>query len=38
MYSLTRFWIGPNDARMLIHVSVVVRTTSTIESPSTPTA
>ena len=37
MYSLTRFWMGLNDARMLIQVSVVVSTTRTIESPSTPT-
>ena len=28
MYSFTRFWIGPKEARMLIQVRVVVRTTS----------
>ncbi len=38
MYSFTRFWIGPNEARMLIQVRVVVRTTRAIDSPSTPTA
>ena len=38
MYSFTRVWIGPNEARMLIQVSVVVSTTSASDSPSTPTA
>ena len=37
MYSFTRSWIGPNEARMLIHDRVVVRTTSTADRPSTPT-
>ena len=37
MYSLTRFWIGLNDARMLIQESVVVSTTRTSDRPSTPT-
>ena len=36
MYSLIRVWIGPKLARMLIQVSVVVRTTSATDSPSTP--
>ena len=37
MYSLTRSRIGPNEARMLIQVRVVVSTTSTADRPSTPT-
>ena len=37
MYSFTRSWIGRKLARMLIHVSVVVSSTSTSEMPSTPT-
>jgi hypothetical protein len=37
MYSLTRFWIGRNEARRLTQVSVVVSTTRTSDSPSTPT-
>ena len=37
MYSFTRSWIGPKEARMLIHDSVVVRTTRTADRPSTPT-
>src|SRR2546423_311902 len=37
MYSLIRSLIGENEARMLIHVSVVVRTTRMSERPSTPT-
>ena len=37
MYSLTRSRIGPKEARMLIQVRVVVSTTSTADSPSTPT-
>ena len=37
MYSLIRVRIGPKLARMLIQVSVVVRTTSAAERPSTPT-
>src|SRR5947209_6051413 len=37
MYSLTRFWIGPKEARIEIQVSVVVRTTRTSDRPSTPT-
>ena len=36
MYSLIRVWIGLKLARMVIHVSVVVRTTSATDSPSTP--
>ena len=36
MYSLTRVWIGLKLARMLIHVSVVVSTTSATDMPSTP--
>ena len=36
MYSLIRVWIGAKLARMLIQVSVVVRTTRASESPSTP--
>ncbi len=38
MYSFTRVWIGRKEARMLIHVSVVVSTTSASDRPSTPTA
>src|SRR4051812_26472946 len=37
MYSLIRSLIGLNEARMLIQVSVVVRTTRTSDSPSIPT-
>ena len=37
MYSFTRSLIGVKLARMLIHESVVVSTTSTSERPSTPT-
>ena len=37
MYSLIRSLIGLNEARMLIQVSVVVRTTRMSDSPSTPT-
>ena len=37
MYSFTRFWIGLNEASRLIQVSVVVRTTSASDRPSTPT-
>ena len=33
MYSFTRVWIGPNEARMLIQVRVVVRTTSAMRQP-----
>ena len=36
MYSFTRSLIGEKLARMLIQVSVVVRTTSATDSPSTP--
>ena len=36
MYSLIRVWIGLKLARMLIQVSVVVRTTSATDSPSAP--
>ena len=36
MYSLIRVWIGAKLARMLIQLSVVVSTTSAIESPSAP--
>ena len=37
MYSLIRVWIGLKLARMAIHDSVVVRTTSATDSPSAPT-
>ena len=37
MYSFNRSLIGPNEARMLIHDRVVVRTTRTAARPSTPT-
>ena len=37
MYSFNRSLIGPNEARMLIHDSSVVRTTSSAARPSTPT-
>jgi hypothetical protein len=37
MYPFTRSLIGPKLARMLIHVSVVVRTTIRRLRPSTPT-
>ena len=37
MYSLIRVWIGLNEDRIAIHVSVVVRTTSATDSPSAPT-
>ena len=37
MYSLIRSLMGENEARMLIQVRVVVRTTRTSDSPSTPT-
>ena len=36
MYSFSRSRIGPKEARMLIQVRVVVRTTSAADSPSTP--
>ena len=36
MYSLIRSLIGANEARMLIQVSVVVRTTRMSDRPSTP--
>ncbi len=36
MYSLIRVWIGLKLASRQIHVSVVVRTTSAADSPSTP--
>ena len=36
MYSLTRSLIGPNEARTLIQVRVVVSTTSASEMPSMP--
>ena len=36
MYSLIRVWIGLKLARMLIQLSVVVRTTRSRDSPSTP--
>ena len=36
MYSLIRVWIGSKLARMLIQVSVVVRTTRATDRPSTP--
>ena len=37
MYSFTRVLIGPKLARIAIHVSVVVSTTSATDMPSTPT-
>jgi hypothetical protein len=37
MYSLIRSLIGENEARMLIHDRVVVRTTRISDRPSTPT-
>ena len=37
MYSLSRSLIGRNEARMLIQLRVVVRTTSRTDRPSTPT-
>jgi hypothetical protein len=37
MYSLIRSWIGLNEARMLIQVRVVVRTTRISDRPSRPT-
>ena len=37
MYSLIRVWIGLKLARMAIQESVVVRTTSATDRPSTPT-
>ena len=37
MYSLTRVWIGPKEARIEIIVRSVVRSTNTSEIPSTPT-
>ncbi len=36
MNSLMRVWMGTHDARMQIQVSVVVRTTSAADRPSTP--
>ena len=36
MYSLIRVWIGLKLARMAIHDSVVVSTTSATDSPSAP--
>ena len=36
MYSLIRVWIGLKQARIAIHDSVVVRTTSATASPSAP--
>ena len=37
MYSLSRSLIGRNEARMLIQLRVVVRTTRSVDRPSTPT-
>ena len=36
MYSLMRVWIGTQDARMQIHVRVVVSTTRAADKPSIP--
>jgi hypothetical protein len=36
MYSLIRSWIGRKEARIEIHIRVVVRRTSTSDKPSMP--
>ena len=36
MYSLTRFWIGAQEATMQIGIRKVVSSTKGIEMPSTP--